>query len=238
MYCLAFPATLKKAARMWYSSIRSSTIDSFSELEKLFILHFRTCHKTPRNTDMLFLLHQNEGESLWDYISRFNAATLEIPDLNEHVAMSALKKGLRTSRLTILLDKKFPKSYAELLLRAQKYTNAEEQAANRWLTEGKPPSKKKNNRGQGPPTPNNNNNNKYTDRRRSPRSRALGVETRLLYPPQPPSRKDPLGDRKKTISNDHISWRHPLLQGTGTNITDSTGTTAIIPKNASSWEMQ
>ena len=131
MYCLAFPATLKKSARMWYSSLRPGTIDSFSELEKLFVLHFRTCRKTPRNTDTLFLLHQNEGESLRDYISRFNAATLEIPDLNEHVAMSALKKGLRTSRLTFSLDKKFPKSYAELLSRAQKYAAAEEQAANR-----------------------------------------------------------------------------------------------------------
>ena len=63
MYCLAFPATLKKSARMWYSSLRPGTIDSFSELEKLFVLHFRTCRKTPRNTDTLFL-HHNEGESL------------------------------------------------------------------------------------------------------------------------------------------------------------------------------
>jgi len=93
-------------------------------------------------------------------------ATLEIPDLNEHVAMPALKKGLRTSRLTFSLDKKFSKSYAELLSRAQKYADTEEQAANRRLIEGKPHSKNKKNRGQGPPI--SNNNNKYTNRRRSP----------------------------------------------------------------------
>ena len=110
MYCLAFPAILKKAARMWYSSLRPGTIDSFFELEKLFVLHFRTCRKTPRNMDTLFLLHQNEGESLRDYISRFNAAMLEIPDLNEHVAMSALKKGLRTSGLLFSWIRSFLKA--------------------------------------------------------------------------------------------------------------------------------
>ena len=48
-------------------------------------------------------------------MARFNVATLEITDLNEVVAMSAFKKGLKQSRFTYSLDKTFPRTYSELL---------------------------------------------------------------------------------------------------------------------------
>ena len=64
-------------------------------------------------------------------MARFNAATLEITDLNEVVAMSAFKKGLKQSRFTYSLDKTFPKTYPELLARASKYIRADEGAASR-----------------------------------------------------------------------------------------------------------
>ena len=50
-----------------------------------------------------------------DFVARFNVATLEITDLNEVVAMSAFKKGLKQSRFTYSLDKTFPRTYSELL---------------------------------------------------------------------------------------------------------------------------
>ena len=53
---------------------------------------------------------------------------MEVPNLNEQVALSAMKKGLRASRFTFFVDKKSPKTYAELLTRAQKYVSMEEQA--------------------------------------------------------------------------------------------------------------
>ena len=80
----------------------------------------------PRNTDSLFLLQQQEGENLKDFVYHFNSATLEISNLNEHVAMPALQKGLKSSRFTFFLDTRFLQSYTELLAIAQKYAAAEE----------------------------------------------------------------------------------------------------------------
>ena len=74
---------------------------------------------------------QGEKESLKDFVAHFNAATLEITDLNEFVAMLALKKGLKQSRFTYSLDKTFPKTYSELLARASKYIREDEGAASR-----------------------------------------------------------------------------------------------------------
>ena len=83
----------------------------------------------PRNSDSLFLVQQKDDEDLRDFVARFNAIAMEVPNLNEQVALSAMKKGLKASRFTFSLDKKTPKTYAELLTRAQKYALAEEQAA-------------------------------------------------------------------------------------------------------------
>ena len=62
---------------------------------------------------------------------------MEIPNLNEHMAMSALKMGLKPSKLTFSIDKSSPKDYAALLGKAHKYALAEEQAATRRQAEGK-----------------------------------------------------------------------------------------------------
>ena len=69
---------------------------------------------------------------------------MEVPNPNEQVALSAIKKGLRTSRFTFFLDKKSPKTYAELLTRAQKYASVEEQAAERRRAERRTAPKKEN----------------------------------------------------------------------------------------------
>ena len=63
----------------------------------------------------------------------FNAATLEVRDLNEDMAISAMKRGLRGSRFTYSLDKTLPRTYAELLERAYKYMRADEGASDQRL---------------------------------------------------------------------------------------------------------
>ena len=76
-------------------------------------------------------IKQKENESLWDYIRRFNAATLKITDLDQTIAMTAMKDGLRPSKFLFSLKKSFPMDYAEMLSRADKYANAEEAMASK-----------------------------------------------------------------------------------------------------------
>ena len=70
----------------------------------------------PHESDSLFAIRQQDKESLRDFIAQFKVATLEVDHLDDLVAMSALKRSLRISRLTYSLDKNLARSYAEVLL--------------------------------------------------------------------------------------------------------------------------
>ena len=105
--------------------------------------HFSISRKPPRTSDSLFFLKQGENETIRYFVMRFNAATLEIRDLNEDMAISAMKRGLRGSRFTYSLDKTLPRTYVELLERAYKYMRADEGASDRRLTEAKGPKEKR-----------------------------------------------------------------------------------------------
>ena len=55
-------------------------------------------------------MKQKENESLWDFITRFNVAILEVSDLDPMVAMSAMKGSLKFSRFLFSLEKRFSSS--------------------------------------------------------------------------------------------------------------------------------
>ena len=74
-------------------------------------------------------IKQKDNESLCEYISRFNATILKISDLDQMIAMMAMKNGLRPSRFFFNLEKRFFTDYAEMLAQAKKYANAEEAMA-------------------------------------------------------------------------------------------------------------
>lgn len=57
-------------------------------------------------------IYNMEGDSLHTYLSRFNVATLKVHNLDQLMAMMALKT--------------YPKSFTEMLTRMEKYANAKE----------------------------------------------------------------------------------------------------------------
>lgn len=68
-----------------------------------------------------------------DYIVQFKLAILEIYNLDESVAMLAMKRGLRSSRFIYSLDKTYLKSYSKLLIHAQKYIHAKEATSKKLM---------------------------------------------------------------------------------------------------------
>ena len=75
---------------------------------------------------MLIRMKQRETESLREFITRFNTVTLEVTDLDQMVAMLAMKDTLKPSRFLFSLEKKFSISFFEMLSHAKKYANTEE----------------------------------------------------------------------------------------------------------------
>ena len=71
-------------------------------------------------------IKQKEGESNRTYVNYFNAAALEVRNLDQSVTMAALKSDLQKNDLLFSLKKKYPRDFTDLLARAEGYARAEE----------------------------------------------------------------------------------------------------------------
>ncbi|KAK3029965.1 hypothetical protein RJ639_038770 [Escallonia herrerae] len=99
--CRAFPTTLRKAAHAWFKSLQPRSIYSFGQLLDLFQKHFISSRSRRKNSASLLNIVQEKNESLACFLGRFNAATLEIDNLDESVKYTAFLRGLRpTSKHT------------------------------------------------------------------------------------------------------------------------------------------
>ncbi|GKV44452.1 hypothetical protein SLEP1_g51635 [Rubroshorea leprosula] len=119
MMCKVFPATLKSTARRWYHKLPRHSIDSYSQLAKLFSNKFASQREIKRTATELMQVHQKEGESLRDYMQRFNKATLDIDNIPDTICLSALLHGLKRGRFLDDLLENPPKTWNEVNDRSQ-----------------------------------------------------------------------------------------------------------------------
>ncbi|GKV39439.1 hypothetical protein SLEP1_g47204 [Rubroshorea leprosula] len=119
MMCKVFPATLKSTARRWYHKFPRHSIDSYSQLAKLFSNRFASQREIKRTATELMQVHQKEGESLRDYMQRFNKATLDIDNVPDTICLSALLHGLKRGRFLDDLLENPPKTWNEVNERSQ-----------------------------------------------------------------------------------------------------------------------
>ncbi|KAK3037261.1 hypothetical protein RJ639_029673 [Escallonia herrerae] len=125
--CRAFPTTLRKAAHAWFKSLQPRSIYSFGQLSDLFQKHFVRSRSRRKNSTSLLNIVQEKNESLKCFLGRFNAATLEIDNLDESVKYTAFLRGLRpTSKFAFSVNKSPPGNMKALLEKANKYIQAEE----------------------------------------------------------------------------------------------------------------
>ncbi|XP_023880001.1 uncharacterized protein LOC111992366 [Quercus suber] len=127
--CRSFPTTLKGAAREWFTKLPTSSIDNFEQLSNAFLRHFIGGQRPKRTADHLLTIRQGEKETLRSYVKRFTRETLEVDEADDKVQLTTFKAGLRSRELVTSLAKNPPKTMAEMLLKAQKYMNAEDALA-------------------------------------------------------------------------------------------------------------
>ncbi|XP_050246488.1 uncharacterized protein LOC126694326 [Quercus robur] len=139
-----------------------------------------------RSADHLLTIRQGEKETLRLYVKRFTRETLEVDEADDKVQLTTFKARLRSRDLVASLAKNPPKTIAEMLLKAQKYMNAEDAlAAIKYVKKpGDKAKKEDDHRGQKRERP---------DRRNNDENR----------------RKDDKGPR--TIKDEHyLKWLRPL----------------------------
>ena len=106
--------------------LKSGTILSFDQMSHQFVTHFISSRHPRKGSESIINIKQREGESIWTYINRFNVIVLEVQNLDQSVAMAALKGGLQKNDLLFSLKKKYPRDFADRLARAEGYARAEE----------------------------------------------------------------------------------------------------------------
>ncbi|KAL0445434.1 UNVERIFIED_CONTAM: hypothetical protein Slati_2266100 [Sesamum latifolium] len=92
--CRVFITTFARAAQQWFNQLPPAVIGSYQEFRSLFLHQFASSRKHRKTELSLFSIQQKEGESLKDYLQRFNMAALEVPSANQEVKASAFVQGL------------------------------------------------------------------------------------------------------------------------------------------------
>ena len=127
--CRSFPTTLKGAAREWFTKLPTSSVDNFEQLSNTFLRHFIGGQRPKRPADHLLTIRQGEKETLRSYVKCFTRETLKVDEADDKVQLTTFKAGLRSRDLVASLMKNPPKTMAEMLIKAQKYRNAEDVVA-------------------------------------------------------------------------------------------------------------
>ena len=127
--CHSFPTTLKGATREWFTKLPTSSVDNFEQLSNAFLRHFIGGQRPKRPVDHLLTIRQGEKETLKSYVKRFTQETLEVDEADNKVQLTTFKARLKSRDLMASLAKNPPKTMTKMLLKAQKYMNAEDAVA-------------------------------------------------------------------------------------------------------------
>ena len=114
MMCRAFPTTLKGAARVWFSKIPLGTIADFEQLSKGFVRHFIEGQRHKKPTGHLLNIQQAKGESLRQYITRFNKELLQVHEAEDQFILTTFQVGLLPGDFFFSITKSPPKTIMKL----------------------------------------------------------------------------------------------------------------------------
>ena len=104
-------------------------MDNFEQLSNAFLRHFIGGQRPKRLTDHLLTIRLGERETLRSYVKRFTRKTLKVDEADDKVQLTTFKAGLRSRDLVASLAKNPSRTMAEMLIKAQKYMNAEDAIA-------------------------------------------------------------------------------------------------------------
>ncbi|XP_073138061.1 uncharacterized protein [Henckelia pumila] len=124
--CKVFLTTLVNSPQRWFEKLEPQSIRSFADFKQVFLQHFSSNKRYKKTAYSLFEAKQAGEKSLRAYIKRFNKTALEVPTCAQETKIIAFTQGLREGEFFKSLVKKAPRTFEDLLARAEKYINMEE----------------------------------------------------------------------------------------------------------------
>ncbi|KAK2397422.1 hypothetical protein QL285_058998 [Trifolium repens] len=135
--CRLFPATLRKGALTWYTSLPPRSMFSWQDFSDQFKQNFTASRKQPKTVATLEAIFQGPKESLRAYIERFNREAVQVETTDE-MKRYLLARGLRPRTdfaKAVGIEK--PRTLAQLLDKAEPYIQYEEQEMADALRQGR-----------------------------------------------------------------------------------------------------
>ncbi|XP_020976482.1 uncharacterized protein LOC107629679 isoform X1 [Arachis ipaensis] len=123
--CKAFLTTLTKAKMKWFDNLAPRSITSFDDLIRKFLTKFSIQKDKTKHAPSLLGVKQKVGETLRDYMERFNKACLEIQNLPTEAVIMGLVNDFIEKPFSQSISKRHPVSLNEVQERAEKYINME-----------------------------------------------------------------------------------------------------------------
>jgi hypothetical protein len=89
------PSALKGSTRSWLMHFPPYSISLWADLWQQFIANFQGTYKRHAIEDDLHALTHNSGESLREFVRRFNECRNTIPEITDASVIRAFKSGVR-----------------------------------------------------------------------------------------------------------------------------------------------
>ncbi|KAK8926340.1 hypothetical protein KSP39_PZI018276 [Platanthera zijinensis] len=124
--CRLFSITFKGSARDWFHQLPAGSVYCFSDLRRGLLARFATSKRRKKEATALFKIVQGQHESLGRYIDRFQEEVLEVEEVDGFTLMVALKFGLKQGLFNMELGHRPPKSFEEMVERANVFIQGEE----------------------------------------------------------------------------------------------------------------
>ncbi|XP_022151719.1 uncharacterized protein LOC111019634 [Momordica charantia] len=124
--CRDFQIALTGSARLWYRRLPARSISTYSQLRKEFIIQFSSRHYDRKTATHLTTIRQKEGETLREYVTRFQEEQLKVAHCSDHSAMCYFLTTLADETLTVKLEEEAPATFVEVLQKAKKIIDGQE----------------------------------------------------------------------------------------------------------------
>ncbi|XP_019175766.1 PREDICTED: uncharacterized protein LOC109171091 [Ipomoea nil] len=124
--CRAFFSMLSGGAQRWFTNLKGGSLGSFQDLATKFITHFLRGRRRKKHFTHLASIKQGEDETLTQFLTRWRKEEAEVEDMDDRSAMVMFIAALRAGELYKSLRRKAPGSYAALMMKADRYAEAEE----------------------------------------------------------------------------------------------------------------
>lgn len=141
--CKCFPISLEGMATTWLTRLPPRSISLFDQLARKFIEQFRM--HTARSKDVMSLsnLFQGPGDSLKDFLQRFNTAVTVVSNPRKNIILMALIGGIHPdTNFREWLSRKPPSTLDRFYNKAAQYLRKEEALQTRQVDRTGHPAKR------------------------------------------------------------------------------------------------